>query len=230
MRPFFIGYELASPQKEDGYTPISNEIMEALAKTKISGEGRRILDVILRKTYGWDKKTDVISYGQIADLTGISRRSVIRTIKVLKMQKIITSDKAVTRGSVSYGFQKDFEKWQTSVKKATSVKNVTRASVKKAYKTSVKKATHKRKKEKKEKKVVILPDWIDQDLWNDYREYRKSIKSKITSRGEELAILKLTKMREDGENIKEVIEQSIMNGWKGLFEVKGNERPKENIW
>ena len=46
---------MANPQKENGYIMIANEIMEALAKYRIPGEQRQCLDVILRKTYGYDR-------------------------------------------------------------------------------------------------------------------------------------------------------------------------------
>jgi hypothetical protein len=47
---------MANPQAEHGHVDIANEIMEALAKISIPSEARRILDFILRKTYGWHKK------------------------------------------------------------------------------------------------------------------------------------------------------------------------------
>jgi len=36
MRLFFFGYVMANPQKENGFTPIANEIMEALMKVNLS--------------------------------------------------------------------------------------------------------------------------------------------------------------------------------------------------
>ena len=55
---------MASPQLKDGYVAIANEIMDALAHIRIPGEARQVLDVILRKTYGWKKKEDEISLSQ----------------------------------------------------------------------------------------------------------------------------------------------------------------------
>ena len=52
------GDMMASPQKENGYTPIAHEILEALAKQLLSPDEWRILMIIFRKTYGWDKKED----------------------------------------------------------------------------------------------------------------------------------------------------------------------------
>jgi phage replication O-like protein O len=51
---------IESPQKEHGYTPIANEIYDAFVRTRISGEARQVLDCIIRKTYGYNKKEDKI--------------------------------------------------------------------------------------------------------------------------------------------------------------------------
>jgi len=67
---------------------------------------------------------------------------------------------------------------------------------------------------------IALPEWLDQSLWNDYKEHRKNTKAKLTLKAEELAIKKLGKLRASGNDIRAVIEQSIENGWKGLFEIR----------
>ena len=60
---------MANPQKENGYTAIANEIMEALCRHRIPGEDRQVLDVIFRKTYGFNKIEDYISLSQFVDMT-----------------------------------------------------------------------------------------------------------------------------------------------------------------
>jgi len=62
---------MANPQIENGYTRIANETMDALAKIRIPGQARQVLDFILRKTYGWNKKTDMISFITIRKRDGI---------------------------------------------------------------------------------------------------------------------------------------------------------------
>ena len=55
----------------------------------------------------------------------------------------------------------------------------------------------------------------------DYMEMRKKIKAPMTDRAIQLAINKLNKLS-NGDNDKaiKILEQSIMNSWKGLFELK----------
>lgn len=82
--------------------------------------------------------------------------------------------------------------------------------------------TKERKKEKKEKKDK---KYYESDALNqtfiDYVDMRKRIKAPMTDRAIQLAINKLNKLS-NGDNDKaiKILEQSIMNSWKGLFELK----------
>ena len=80
---------MASPQKENGYTAISNEIMEALAKYRIPGQEIQLIWVLLRKTWGWNKKSDYISLSQWAKLTGIKRTKCSALLNSLISKNII---------------------------------------------------------------------------------------------------------------------------------------------
>ena len=61
---------MANPQKENGFTSIANEILEALARVDLPSYERRVVDVIIRKTWGFVDKNgkhkiwDRISYSQ----------------------------------------------------------------------------------------------------------------------------------------------------------------------
>jgi len=74
---------MANPQKENGYTAIANEIMDALIKIRVPGEAMQILLVILRKTYGWNKRQDAISLSQFFKDTGMKKPSIIRLSKIV---------------------------------------------------------------------------------------------------------------------------------------------------
>lgn len=75
---------------------------------------------------------------------------------------------------------------------------------------------------------IILPDWLDADTWNDFVEFRKKKKS-FTKKAASLAISKLTDLRNAGHDPKEVINQTIMNGWTGLFPIR-NRSPGKAGW
>jgi len=71
-------------------------------------------------------------------------------------------------------------------------------------------------------KGIEIPDWLNGDIWGEFLTHRKQIKKPATPRAQELLIKKLSDMQTAGENIQQVIEQSIMNGWIGLFPVKSD--------
>lgn len=60
-------------------------------------------------------------------------------------------------------------------------------------------------------------------------EYRKKIKKPMTDRAIKLAIDKLQKMSSDVDEQIAIVEQSIVNGWQGLFPLKdGGNRVEKN--
>jgi phage replication O-like protein O len=111
---------MASPQCENGYCKIANELMEALARTRIRGEETQVLLAILRKTYGFNKKSDTIPISQLQLLTGMDRSSVCRAIRGLTSKKIISSDKCATRTPSKYSLNKDYDRWSVSDNRATT--------------------------------------------------------------------------------------------------------------
>jgi hypothetical protein len=58
------------------------------------------------------------------------------------------------------------------------------------------------------------------ESFKDYIEYRKSIRKPLTGRGIELAIKKLNSLTSDNDIKIEIINQSIMSRWTGLFPLK----------
>jgi hypothetical protein len=73
---------------------------------------------------------------------------------------------------------------------------------------------------------IELPEWMPVDAWNGFIEMRKTIKKPMTDRGKELAIEKLKKLLDAGQNIEAVLNESTMNNWQGLFEIKSKPNGK----
>ena len=103
---------MANPQIEEGYVKIANELQEAFCRTRIPGEERQVLDVIIRKTYGWNKCEDAISLSQFVSMTGINKPCVIRAIRGLLSKKIIQVIKKDNEPVKLYKFNKDYHQWQ----------------------------------------------------------------------------------------------------------------------
>lgn len=102
---------MASPQVEDGHTRICNELLDALCRIKMPGSHRQLFDAILRRTYGWRKKADNISIGQLAEMTGLSRRTVIYVLQNLEAGKFITVQRTDDGTANLIGIQKNHELW-----------------------------------------------------------------------------------------------------------------------
>lgn len=62
------------------------------------------------------------------------------------------------------------------------------------------------------------------ESFKDFIEYRKSIKKPLTGKGIELAIKKLDSLTADNDIKIEIINQSIMNRWTGLFPLKSDSK------
>ena len=108
---------MADVQTENGHTIMANILIDNLAKIRISGEEMQCLWVIIRKTWGYHKKTAELSLTYFASATNLKRKSVYKALNKLLQKNIITKngDKFIT----SYSIQKDYEKWIPLPKKVT---------------------------------------------------------------------------------------------------------------
>lgn len=74
--------------------------------------------------------------------------------------------------------------------------------------------------------AVQLPDWLSAGIWSSWVAYRRDLKKPIKSQQTVTqAINLLDRCRQNGYSPDEIINQSIANGWQGLFEPKGS-RPQ----
>lgn len=101
---------MSNPQVENGFTRISNEIMEALCKVNLSPYESRMLWFLLRKTYGYRRKADRIPLSQFSNGTGLDRRLVHRALKGLSSKRMTVIGRD-DMNQPTIGFQKDYEKW-----------------------------------------------------------------------------------------------------------------------
>ena len=146
-----------TPQLENGYTMIANEIMDAMISYRIPGEERQCLDFILRKTYGYHKKEDAISNSQFVVATHLKKGNVCRAIKSLVLKNIvIKKDNGIIP---TYRFNKHYKTWKRLSKKITVIKLATDV-IKNDNKVLSKAMDTKERKEtiqKKEKKKFMPP-------------------------------------------------------------------------
>ena len=70
---------------------------------------------------------------------------------------------------------------------------------------------------------TILPEWIDKDTWKAFLEMRRKKKAIPTEKAKELLIKELEKLKDEGHNPSEVLNQSIMRNYTGVFPLKGGQ-------
>jgi len=71
-----------------------------------------------------------------------------------------------------------------------------------------------------------FPEWWPHDAWQDFLIMRNRERHPLTRRAIELCIAKLTKLRDEGQDVRQVLEQSVMNSYRGLFPVNGDRKAK----
>jgi hypothetical protein len=74
---------------------------------------------------------------------------------------------------------------------------------------------------------MILPDWIPKDPWDGWVEMRGKIRAPLTDRAKHLAIRMLNELREQGHDPGEVLDQSTLRCWRGLFPIVGKESRRD---
>ena len=207
---------MASPQCENGYTRIANELLDALIRSRVPGQELRVLLAVIRKTYGFGKKEDRISYGQLAKMTGIARQRVMLLVRNCNHRRLLSVTIQGYRKAGIIQLNKDFDQWEAWPKREytcnhTRVQGVTIEG----YRTVTIEGTHKRKKENiKENINTTLPEWLPQDLWKSFLAHRKAIKAPIPQQNAQRVIKKLSKLKDDGYPPEYVIETMIERGWR----------------
>lgn len=118
---------MASPQLENGFTSLANEIWEHIAHVEALGISTRVLAVVIRYSYGFKRNNTTLPVSRIAGLSGLSERAVYRGLSALKKAGI------VSRVDGALIFDKDWEIWHTTkhpLSKVSSLSNLTGTPVK----------------------------------------------------------------------------------------------------
>lgn len=103
---------MASPQKENGYTAIANELLERLIQIPLLGAELAICLYIIRKTYGYQKTQDKISLSQFMSGTARSKNTILKALRALQVVHLVELVKKGDRvNSNTWRFIKDFDAW-----------------------------------------------------------------------------------------------------------------------
>ncbi|END7928869.1 TPA: replication protein [Escherichia coli] len=230
---------------DDGYTRFANELLEAIASADLTARQLKVMLAYVRKTYGFNKKTDRIADEQIAQLTGLSRQNVNKAKKELISMNCLFMD------GNQIGVNSEVSAWQFSkcLQVGNFVSKLETKNVSKLETLNVSKLeTHKRHSLKTKENInkppispkkvsqkfdpleTELPDWLSAETWLSWVTYRKEIGKSIKSKQSVTqAINVLSRSLEKGYTPEEIINQSIASGWQGIFEPKtpkGKSQPR----
>ncbi|EPF6138464.1 replication protein [Klebsiella pneumoniae] len=239
--------ELRVADLDDGFTRIANELLEAVMHAGLSQHQLLVFMAVMRKTYGFNKKSDWVSNEQLSELTGILPHKCSAAKSVLVKRGILTQTGRVI------GINKTVSEWSSLPVKGTEkkpyLKKVTLPESGKkslpesgnAYYPNQVNTKDKHTKDNKDNinnppkspravsfdaLAVQLPDWLSAEIWSSWVAYRRDLKKPIKSQQTVTqAINLLDRCRQNGYSPDEIINQSIANGWQGLFEPKGS-RPQ----
>jgi phage replication O-like protein O len=132
-------------QIEDGeFTRISNEVLEQLVKTPLPPLELRIAIFVIRKTWGYNKTTDIISLTQFEENLLACRPAIVHSIKNLVARNILVKT-PLLGNKISYKFNKYWNKWVVKTPKLVKYKsNLSKDAL---TKSSLDALTHKRNKD-----------------------------------------------------------------------------------
>jgi len=84
-------------------------------------------------------------------------------------------------------------------------------------------------KGRKNNTPLTPPEWVPADEWAAFGEMRRKARKPMTGHAQSLALKELSKLRSQGQDPAAVLNQSILNGWMGLFPVKHQARGDPEI-
>ena len=110
---------MADVQIDNGnFTRISNEILDNMAKIKLSPTQYRLLFVVWRYTYGFQRKEHDLSLSFLGDATGCDKRQIQRELKKMEERNIIKQN--IKSGSYrKISFNKNYDLWITTIGETT---------------------------------------------------------------------------------------------------------------
>lgn len=106
---------MASPQKEHGFTPIANELLEKITRFSFSSAELKVMLFVLRMTYGYSRKTVNLSYTELAKAVNMQRSNAFRTVKRLKRYRVLSVVTTDNTGKNVFSIRKDYSQWRRSV-------------------------------------------------------------------------------------------------------------------
>ena len=224
---------MVNPQKENGFTPISNELLEAIYSSPFNATQLKIVMVVCRYTYGFSRKEHYLSESFIAKAIGTTRQHTLRELNKLIGKNVIIVIKSYTGTTPRIlALNKYYDKWGLKIEVYNPTRVQSNTGVQSNTSRGVQSNTQDNQNLKQNLKQGILKESISnltpiQQTIEDFKDMRKAIKKPITPGGLAILLKNLEGMANTDEKKIEILEQSILNNWNGVYELKGGTK---NNW
>lgn len=193
-----------------------------------------MLDCVIRKTYGFNKKRDQISLSQFVLSTGLDKPDIIRAHKKLAQMNLISIGEKANEKPKTYMFNKNFDTWKPLAKKPITRKSLAKKPTrvgKKANPSLAKKPTLRITKDNTTKDTITKDTGTEhyfrdkdfQILWSAWLEVRKEKKIPNTVMAMKLALGRLAKWGLPAAKVS--LANAIEKGYRGVFEPKLSDMP-----
>lgn len=171
---------------KNGYTRIANEILEVLATTDLNGTQRRIIDVVLRQTYGYQRKSHEMSLSFISKATNIHKMQIQRELASLIYRNIlVVVEEATFNKSRLLAFNKNCKEWlenEQLTNKLTGNKSDNHTVSEFANTTVSEFANQIKKKENNKEIYISIVDYLNIKANKNYKATTKKTQSLIDAR------------------------------------------------
>jgi DNA replication protein DnaD len=161
----------------------------------------------------------ITSETKLASKWGWSRHKVRDFLSLLESDSMLVKKSDTKRTSLKV---LNYNVWQDS-----STAEGQQKDSKRTGEGQVRNTNKNEKNDKNDKKYINISPQLETAI-EDFKEYRKKIKKPMTDRAVELLIDKLNKLASNDETKIAILNQSIVNGWQGIFPLKQDTSPEKS--
>jgi len=102
---------MANPQIENGHTRIANELLEAIFKYVTNPTWLRLSLVIIRLTYGWQRKEVISNIKSFSKLVRMTEEYVKTSLVEMELEHMVVLEFKNPR-EFKVSINKDYEQWK----------------------------------------------------------------------------------------------------------------------
>ena len=114
MKNPYKSFSKVRPDPKRGFRQIATDILYALGMAPLSGSDFKVIHTVINLSWGYRKKSVIISYNQIAVLSNLSRGGVMKATEKLVNSRILLKDLKLVNNSlplVEWMINKYYDTW-----------------------------------------------------------------------------------------------------------------------